>query len=149
MTIWILRHPVQSLSVPLRVWLTRVYTLRLNQGKQNWGKTRCFQAFFLDQDKPNQGRKVKRWRPRQKESTQESQTGSWWAGFPTGRGFGHSCGLRLRGVLPPPQEPPRPCSGNGGNCPQEPVLSEAKDCAGCVPHVKVQSRLPGCQCSEI
>ena len=34
-------------------------------------------AFFLDQDKPNQGRKVKSWRPRQKESAQESQTGSW------------------------------------------------------------------------
>ncbi|MCJ7533616.1 MAG: hypothetical protein MUO64_21650 [Anaerolineales bacterium] len=34
-------------------------------------------AFFLDQDTPNQGRKVKSWRPRQKESAQESQTGSW------------------------------------------------------------------------
>jgi len=35
----------------------------------------------------------------------------------------------------------------GGNCPKEPILSEANDCAGCVPHVKVESRLPGCQCS--
>jgi hypothetical protein len=34
-------------------------------------------AFFLGQDKPNQGRKVKSLRPRQKESAQESQTGSW------------------------------------------------------------------------
>jgi len=34
-------------------------------------------VFFLDQDQPNQGRKVKRWRPRQKESAQESHTGSW------------------------------------------------------------------------
>jgi len=25
-------------------------------------------AFFLDQDKPNQGRKVKSWHPRQKEN---------------------------------------------------------------------------------
>jgi len=40
-------------------------------------KTRYFQAFFLDQDKPNQGRKVKSWRPRQKESAQENQAGSW------------------------------------------------------------------------
>jgi hypothetical protein len=38
-------------------------------------------AFFMDQDKPNQGRKVKNWRPRQKESAQESQTGSWRAAF--------------------------------------------------------------------
>jgi hypothetical protein len=35
------------------------------------------QAFFLDQDKPNQGRKVKSWRPRQKESAQESQPVAW------------------------------------------------------------------------
>ena len=28
-------------------------------------------AFFLDQDKPNQGRKVKSWCPRKKESAQE------------------------------------------------------------------------------
>ena len=104
-------------------------------------------AFFLDQDKPNLGRKVKSWRPRQKESAQESQSGSWRASFPTGRGLGHPCGLRLRGILPPPQEPPRPCSSSGGNCFQEPVLSEAKDCVGLVPHVKVQRRLPGCQCS--
>ena len=34
-------------------------------------------AFFRDQVKPNQGRKVKSWRPMQKESAQESQTGSW------------------------------------------------------------------------
>jgi hypothetical protein len=34
-------------------------------------------AFFLDQGKPNQGCKVKSWRPRQKESAQESQPGSW------------------------------------------------------------------------
>jgi hypothetical protein len=49
----------------------------LNQSKQNGGNTRGVQAFFLDQYKPNQGRKVKSWRPRQKESAQESQTGSW------------------------------------------------------------------------
>ena len=36
-------------------------------------------AFFLDQDKPNQGREVKSWRPRKKESAQESQTGLWQA----------------------------------------------------------------------
>ena len=34
-------------------------------------------AFFLDQDKPNQGRKVKSWHPSQKENAHESQTGSW------------------------------------------------------------------------
>jgi hypothetical protein len=57
--IWILRHPVQCLSRPVQVWLTRVYTLKLNQSKKNWGKTRCFQAFFLDQDKPGaQGKKL-------------------------------------------------------------------------------------------
>ena len=31
---------MQSLSGPVRVWLTRVYTLRLNQSKQNGGNTR-------------------------------------------------------------------------------------------------------------
>jgi len=41
------------------------------------GKHKGVQAFFLDQDKPKQGRNVKSWRPRQKESAQESQTGSW------------------------------------------------------------------------
>jgi len=41
------------------------------------GKTRYFQALFLYQDKLDQGRKVKSWCPRQKESAQESQTGSW------------------------------------------------------------------------
>jgi len=66
---------MKSLSAPVRVWLTRVYTLRLKLGKQNGGNTRG--AFFLDQDKPNQGRKAESWRPRQKESAQGSQTGSW------------------------------------------------------------------------
>ena len=37
-------------------------------------------AFFLDQDIPNQGRKAESWRPGQKESAQESQTGSWRVG---------------------------------------------------------------------
>ena len=48
---------MNSLSRPVQVWLTIVYPLRLNQGKQNGGNTRGVQAFFLDQDKPNQGRK--------------------------------------------------------------------------------------------
>jgi len=39
-------------------------------------------AFFLDQDKPNQGRKVKSWRPGQKESAQESKTGDHCLGLP-------------------------------------------------------------------
>ena len=34
-----------------------------------------------------------------------------------------------------------------GACPQEPVLSAVKDCACRGPHIKVQSRAPGCQCS--
>ena len=67
-------------------------------------------TFSVKTSKQNQGRKAKSWRPRQKEGAQGNQAGSWRAGFPTGRGLGHPCGLRLRGILPPPQEPPRPCS---------------------------------------
>ena len=52
-------HPVQSLSGPVRVWLTRVYTLRLNQGKQNWGNTRGGVFPGSGQTKPGaQGKKL-------------------------------------------------------------------------------------------
>jgi hypothetical protein len=68
---------------------------------QNWGKTSCFQAFFLDQDKPNQGRKVKSWRPRQKESAHESQTGTWWAASSGLKGtFQERAGLTSRQRMP-------------------------------------------------
>jgi hypothetical protein len=61
--------------LPLRI--IELYTLRTQIDKRDWAKTGSVRH-PLDQGKPNQGRKVKSWRQRQKESTQESQTGSWW-----------------------------------------------------------------------
>ena len=48
-------EPVQSLSAPVRVWLTRVYHSKANSRQAEWGNTKG-DAFL---DKLHQGRKVK------------------------------------------------------------------------------------------